>query len=300
MTADGKVGFLGPGDAVVADRMREHFFVLATGRLSELAIDGTVVGGPWEVPEGWGLPNDGRGVPAVDGSVILETTGANRSDQEIAVWRPEAGRPTEPGDLRVIGTARWVYDTTVTVAGQELLAWVDTSSCGADGAGCGLVVTDLNSGLSLVNPAMTQVCPARPKPQPIDKVPAGPGPCAGVSQTVGFSSGYIGGGAFSPNGSRLTVSVALYEGSVNPRATIVVLDTNSLQRGLGTTTEAQSASVRTTAVEVGEPYTALAWSTDGSRLAFVGLTEPQLLDVRTGQSEAFVGVDWSYSIATLG
>ncbi len=275
---------------MIADRVRGDFYVLAAGRVSEVTTDGTVVGGPWPLPDGWGLPNDGAGVPAVDGQIVLETVGGNTSDQEIALWRPAGG------ELRSVGTARWVYDTTVTAAGQKLLAWVDTSTCGADGAGCGLVLTDLDTGDSSIN-ALPQVVDGSQSVSVVcATAPSEPGT---ESTPCKFPNGFIGGGSFSPDGSQLAVSLALYDGNVDPATAIAILSTPVLQSGEATRVGTILEAPRTAEFPVGEPFTASAWSLDGRTLVYLGLSEPGILDVATGQSQSFTGVDWSYSIATL-
>jgi hypothetical protein len=180
------------GDRVVADRAASAMYVLRSGQLIRLRLSEPAgVDGQWTVPTGWQVPNDGSVAEVLDGRVLLERTDLTSANQEIAVWTPATG------ELRSIGTARWVVDATSYPDGVPKVAWIDTD-CDPLSTGCGLVITRLDT--------MESVTVARPE------------------------HGFIGGGAFSDDGRHLAAFVAGQANMpMNPSTDLAVIDTDTFE-----------------------------------------------------------------------
>jgi hypothetical protein len=173
------------GERVVADGSYGAFYVVNGSELVRYGVSLPAgVDGRWTIPDGWELPSHSSHSQVLDGRVILERSDRSRPDHEIAVWTPENG------EIRTMGNARWVVDATMYPDGTPKIAWV-TADCAADGVGCGVVITDLDT---------------------MEERAAGP-----------RSGGLIGGGAFSHDGR-----LALFVGGQGQVADLAVLDLASM------------------------------------------------------------------------
>ena len=239
------------GDRVLANRGdAAAFYVLQSRQLSRVLLPGADVDGTWALPEGWQLPTFPSSNEVLDGRVVLERIDPSAAVHDIALWTPGTG------ELEPIGRARWVVDATVYPNGLPIVAWLD-DDCDPLSTGCGLVVTNLDT--------MESRTVVRPE------------------------FGYIGGGAFSDDGSRLTVFVAGQENMpMNPSVDLAVVDVDTLEMRV----------LPVTNVPVGEPYGFAAWTLDGSSVIFHGLSETRVIDITTGAQRT---LPWeiTYGMATI-
>jgi hypothetical protein len=174
------------GDQVVADAWFGAFYVVSGRDIVRYAVSLPAgVDGQWTLPDGWEVPTHSSHSEVLDGRVILQRIDRTRPYREIAVWTPATG------ELRTIGTARWVVDATTFPDGAPKVAWV-TADCAADGVGCGVVITDLDT---------------------MEERTAGPS-----------AGGLIGGGAFSQDGR-----LALFVGGLDQVADLAVLDLATME-----------------------------------------------------------------------
>ena len=149
-----------------------------------------------------------------------------------------------------------MVDATVYPQGLPIVAWLD-SDCDLLSTGCGLVITDLDT--------MESRTVARPE------------------------HGFIGGGAFSDDGTRLAVFVAGQENMpVDPSAELAVIDVDTLDLRV----------LPGTNLPVGEPYGSAAWTLDGSSVIFHGLSETRVIDVDSG-AQRTLPWDITYGMATI-
>jgi hypothetical protein len=166
------------------------FYVATTPRsLEQLDGNGSVLGGPWQVPKGYELSGQTFGVAgrAVVDGILVQTT-ENNSDHSLAIWNPHTKT------LRYIGRNRWdVIDTyTAPGASTSLIAWI---RAGCKTPGCDISLTDSASAITLLVAA----------------------PAAHY--------GYFYGGAFSPDGSRLAVFASRVAEPDNPAVDLAIIDT---------------------------------------------------------------------------
>jgi hypothetical protein len=174
------------GDQVVADPWFGAFYVISGRDIVRYGVSMPEgVDGQWTLPEGWEVPTHSSHSEVLDGRVILQRIDSTRPYREIAVWTPATG------DIRTIGTARWVIDATTYPDGSPKVAWV-TADCATDGVGCGVVITDLDT-----------------------REERAAGPSAG---------GLIGGGAFSQDGR-----LALFVGGPGQVADLAVLELATME-----------------------------------------------------------------------
>lgn len=239
------------GDQVLANRGDGgSFYVLRERQLSRVRLPGAEIDGTWALPDGWQLPTFSSSNEVLDGLVVLERIDQTAAAHDIALWT------LGTGELEPIGRARWVVDATVYPEGLPILAWLD-DDCDPLSTGCGLVITNLDT--------MESRTVARPE------------------------FGYIGGGAFSDDGSHVAVFVAGQENMpIEPSADLAVVDVGTLaMRVLPGTT-----------VAVGEPIGSAAWTFDGSSVIFHGLSETRVIDITTGAQRT---LPWeiTYSMATI-
>lgn len=234
------------GDQVVADASAGAFYVVSGRDVVRYAVSLPAgVDGPWVLPDGWELPSHSDHTEVLDGRVILQRIDRTRPSREIAVWTPGTG------DIRTIGTARWVVDATMFPDGRPTLAWVGADCTVGDG-GCDVNVTDLDT--------MENRSAGAP------------------------SGGFIGGGAFSPDGR----SLALFSSSKPQAARIAVVDLAPM-------------TVRVldgTAVSTGESFGSATWTLDGRSVIFHGLGDTRVVDVETG-AQRTLPWDVTYSMATI-
>lgn len=234
------------GDQVVADRSYGAFYVARGRDLARYGVSMPAgVDGRWTIPEGWELPSHSSMSEVLDGRVILERSDRSRPDHEIAVWTPESG------DLRSIGRARWVVDATMYPDGRPKVAWVG-ADCPVGDGGCLVTVTDLDTMENRV--------------------------------ALAPSGGFIGGGAFSPDGR----SLALFSSSKAQAAQVAIVDTATM-------------AVRVldgTAVSTGESFGSATWTLDDRSVIYHGLGETRVVDVETG-AQRTLPWDVTYSMATI-
>jgi hypothetical protein len=239
------------GDRILAGRGDGgDVYVVQSRQLSRVRMLGAEVDSTWTLPEGWQLPTFSSSNEVLDGQVVLERIDQTAAVHDIALWTPGTG------ELEPIGRARWVVDATVYPHGLPILAWLD-DDCDGLSTGCGLVITNLDT--------MESRRVARPE------------------------FGYIGGGAFSDDGSHLAVFVAGQQNMpVDPSADLAVVDVETLSMRV----------LPGTNVQVGEPIGSAAWTADGSSVIFHGLSETRVVDVDTGEQRT---LPWeiTYSMATI-
>jgi hypothetical protein len=174
----------------------------------------------------WTLPG-GQVLPspprAVVGGVLTQTD-ENAPDHTLSVWNPTSGH------LAVVGPFRDLIDThTAPGATRSVVAF---TASGCKTTGCGLTITRVPSGT--------------------------PSRIAAPDNAPGF----IGGGAFSPDGNQLAVFVDRVPETFNPGGRHVIVNVAT----------SDATPIVASTVRFGEPFGFATWSPDGSWVYFGGLS----------------------------
>lgn len=212
---------LGPGDAVFASPFIGEVYVAVNGQLERRSVDGHQTAGPWPVPAGYtaGVFQAPR---AVNNGVLIESSERNTAERKLALWDPPTGR------VQPLGSASELIDTHIPAANApSTIARVDCTQPGQP-TKCVLLITNSVTG------EMRRVS----------------SPVAG--------SGFIFGGSFSPDGTRLAAFVSATQGGGNAQLVIVNVNTGDVQ------------PVRSATVAIGEPYGYATWSPSGDWVIFGG------------------------------
>jgi hypothetical protein len=228
-TTDGNVRDLGPGLLVFPNPDAASLYVMlsseSTTTTTTTVIERIDVNG--HVLGGpWTLPTGqvlSNPPRAVIGGVLTQTD-ENAADHTLSVWNPATGLRSTVGPFRA------VIDTyTAANATSSLVAY---TAAGCDTTGCGLTIARIPGG-------------------PSHRVVAPEG-----------APGFIGGGAFSPDGDQLAAFVDRLPERDNPGGNLVIITVG---------TSAADRIVAST-VSFGEPYGFAAWSADSQWLYFGGLS----------------------------
>ncbi len=208
-----------------------------TGTVSLLSNSGAVVGGPWTVPSGYALTYPPRstasGIVVQKVTAPMSPSASPTASPSFAIWNPRTGSIGHVLDL-----GAWLIDTT-TADGHATVAWLRQlrGHCFYPGGDCQLVLTDLTTGL--------------------DRVIAPTG-----------RLGFIGGGAFSPDGTKIAAFIhpdhILGPGLNGQVMKLVIVDVAT-----GTV-----RPVPGSIAEYGEPYGFATWSPDGRWVFFGGFAQP--------------------------
>jgi hypothetical protein len=226
-TADGTVKDLGPGLFVFRHPDGRSLYAVlfsnSTASSATTIIEHVDVDG--HVLGGpWTLPA-GQVLPspprAVVGGVLTQTN-ENAPDHTLSVWNPTTGH------LSVVGPFRDLIDTRTTAGATSSV--VAFSDAGCPTVGCGLTITRFPDG----------------SPRRI-AAPAG-------------APGFIGGGAFSPDGDQLAVFVDRVPEAYNPGGRLVIVTV-----GTGAATPIAASTI-----SFGEPFGFATWSPDGKWVYFGG------------------------------
>lgn len=202
-----------------------------SGTITRLDDRGNRTGGPWPVPAGYRislqfLPKE------LDGRILLARGPIDSGS--LYAWDPEGGGFIQVGD------ARFTVDTYQQPgAAAGTLAWIPQESCQSGLRHCALTITDV----SVTDIAKNQTRTVDP---PSD------------------SNGFIGGGAFSPDGRTLAAFVLAPATKQGPAARLVLVDVAS-----GALHE-----VRGGQISIGETYGFATWDPTGRWLFFGGLQQP--------------------------
>jgi hypothetical protein len=212
---------LGPGDAVFASPFIGEIYVAVNGQLELRSLDGRRTAGPWTVPGGYtaGVFQAPR---AVNNGVLIESSDRSAAERRLALWDPPTGR------VQPLGSVWQLIDTHFSAANApSTIARVDCAQPGQPKL-CVLLLTNSVTGET------RQVS----------------SPVAG--------SGFIFGGAFSPDGTRLAAFVSATQGGGNAQLVIVDVNTGRVQR------------VGNATVGIGEAYGYATWSRSGDWVVFGG------------------------------
>ena len=186
--------------------------------LALIDIDGAVLGGPWQLPDGYALTSPARATSR--GLVVRSPTGG------LALWNP-----LSDSVAGTFGTGGLIIDT-FTAADRSLVARTSGSCSPTE---CHLSIRDVEAGTTTEIPA-----------------PEG-------------LSGFLGGGAFSPDGSNLAAFGTLDRGAVGGgagrRMQLVIVDVTS----------GEATGISKSVDEFGEGYGFATWSRTGRWLFFGGL-----------------------------
>jgi len=228
-TADGTVKDLGPGLLVFTHPDGTSLYVVlsseSTASSTTTLIERVDVDG--HVLGGpWTLPA-GQVLPspprAVVGGVLTQTN-ENAPDHTLSVWNPTTGHRS------VVGSFRDLIDThTSAGATSSVVAFTDA---GCPTVGCGLTITRVPDG----------------SPRRIAAPEGAPG--------------FIGGGAFAPDGNQLAVFVDRLPEANNPGGRLVIV----------TVATGAATPVAASTVSFGEPFGFATWSPDGRWVYFGGLS----------------------------
>jgi hypothetical protein len=228
--ADGDLVFAAPG----ADRLYAATSPVTDplgGGVFLINTSGARLGGPWPVPAGYSLTDPPRAT-ATGIAITTPVTQSTPGPVQLALWDPRSGL------VRRLGPMQGLIDTAAR-ASRDLMAWTRDSGRVAEGTWryqgrfvegsyhlSDVVVYDTATGASRVVPA-----------------PAG-------------SLGFIGGGAFSPDGSKLAAFVQLNHvlgpGLNGQVMELVIIDTAT----------GKLHQVRGSRAEYGEAYGFATWSPD--------------------------------------
>ncbi len=253
--AGGSAHDLGPANLVFGASDNRSVWVASTSRdsaaVTKLDEHGDRIGGPWTVPAGYHISQ--QFLPKEIGGRILVLLGPVDS-RSLYAWDPAGG-----GFSR-IGDALFVVDTyRHPDASAEALAWVPEASCRSGLRRCSLALTDIASNLT------------RTVDAPRD------------------SNGFIGGGAYSPDGRTLAAFVEAAPTKQGPAARLVLIDTAS-----GAVQE-----VRGSQIGVGESYGFATWDPTGKWLFFGGFPGNMLVH-RVGTDDAVaLGLPARYTSVAL-
>jgi WD40-like Beta Propeller Repeat len=240
---------IGDGQLVFPSPLKSELYVATTtdqsspgqtagGTVSLLSNGGTIVGGPWTVPSGYALTYPPRSTASgiVVEKVIAAPIGPSASltaAPTLAIWNPRTG---SIGHVLDLGAG--LIDTT-TADGHTTVAWLRAlrGHCFYPRGDCQLVLTDLTTGL--------------------DRVIAPTG-----------SLGFLGGGAFSPDGTKIAAFIhpghILGPGLNGQVMKLVIVD---VATGI-------VRPVPGSIAEYGEPYGFATWSPDGRWVFFGGFSQP--------------------------
>ena len=202
-----------------------------------ITTTGKNLGGPWTVPSGYALTDPPRSTASgiVVATVIaapISPSASLTASPTLAIWNPMTGSIGHVLDL-----AASFIDTT-TADGHTTVAWLRAlrGHCFYPAGDCQLVLTDLTTGLDRV----------------IALPPGG--------------LGFIGGGAFSPDGKTLAAFIhpdhILGPGLNGQVMKLVIIDVAT-----GTV-----RPVPGSLAEYGEPYGFATWSPDGRWMFFGGFS----------------------------
>jgi hypothetical protein len=202
-----------------------------------ITMTGTNLGGPWTAPSGYALTYPPRSTASgiVVEKVIappISPSASPTASPTLAIWNPRTGSIGHVLDLGGAG----LIDTT-TADGHTTVAWLRElrGHCFYPGGDCQLVLTDLTTGL--------------------DRVIAPTG-----------SLGFLGGGAFSPDGTKIAAFIhpdhILGPGLNGQVMKLVIVDVAT-----GTV-----RPVPGSIAEYGEPYGFATWSPDGRWVFFGGFS----------------------------
>jgi WD40 repeat protein len=195
----------------------------------------------------------GKSYAVAEGLITFRQDG---TDRWLETWDPN----TETV-VHTIGNA-WTVVAVHTDAGTgtSVVAWIPTS-CPARSTGfCDLSLTELPS-----NRTHTIAAPVN-------------------------SFGFMGGGAFSPDGRTLAAMIDVSSRfAADPRGQLVLVDTMSdeLRRVAGST------------LIIGEPYAYVVWTPDGSQLVFGGLDDTAKIYRLTDSVARDTKIPGSYSLTIV-
>ena len=208
-----------------------------------ITTTGKDLGGPWPTPQGYWIASPPRAT--TEGIVVqkviapISPSALPAASPTLAIWNPMTGSIGHVFDL---GAS--LIDTT-TVDGHTTVAWLRElrGHCFYPGEDCQLVLTDLTTGL--------------------DRVIAPPG-----------GLGFIGGGAFSPDGKTLAAFTLVHSNLTNDTMQLALIDV-----GTG-----QVSPVSKSTGQFGEPYGFATWSPSGQSVFFGGVGQ-----IRTSFQELRIG-----------
>jgi len=202
-------------------------------------LTGKDLGGPWRIPHGYSISSPPRAT--TEGIVVdpISPSPSPTASPTLAIWNPRTGSIGHVLDLGVR-----LIDTT-TADGHTTVAWLRElrGHCFYPGEDCQLVLTDLTTGL--------------------DRVIAPPG-----------GLGFIGGGAFSPDGKTLAAFTLVHSKLTNDTMQLALIDV-----GTG-----RVSPVSKSTGQFGEPYGFATWSPSGQSVFFggVGQIRTSFQDLRIG------------------
>ena len=236
---------IGDGQLVFPSPLRSELYAATTtdqaplgGTVSLLSNSGTVVGGPWTVPSGYALTYPPRSTASgiVVEKVIappISPTASLTASPTLAIWNLRTG---SIGHVLDLGAG--LIDT-MTADGHTTVAWLRElrGRCFYPGGDCQLVLTDLTTGL--------------------DRVIAPTG-----------SLGFLGGGAFSPDGTKIAAFIHL-DHILGPGLNGQVMKLVIVDVATGIV-----RPVPGSIAEYGEPYGFATWSPDGRWVFFGGFSQP--------------------------
>jgi hypothetical protein len=251
---------LGPASFVFGGSDNHAIWTATTsqnsGTVTRLDDRGNRTGGPWTIPDGYRvslhfLPKE------IDGRILLARGPVD--SRSLYAWDPRRGGFIRVGDT--LFTIDTYYHPGVSAG---TLAWVPQNSCRRGLRKCALAISDISTK-GITKKQTRTVDP------PND------------------SNGFIGGGAFSPDGRTLSAFVGTTPTHQGPAARLVLVDVAS-----GAVHE-----VRGGQIAIGESYGFATWDPTGRWLFFGGLQQPLLVH-RSGTDDA-VALDLpaSYTSAAL-
>jgi PASTA domain len=236
---------LGPASFVFSGSDNRTVWTATTtrdsGAVSRLDEHGNPTGGPWTIPAGYRISLNF--LPKEIAGRILLARGLN-PPRVLYAWGPEGGKRMHLGDVL------FTVDTYRRPGASEgALAWIPQASCRSGLRRCALTLTNVSA-----------------KGTPTNKRTIDP---------PGDSNGFIGGGAFSPDGRTLAAFVEATPTQQGPAARLVLVDVAS-----GAVHE-----VRGGQISIGESYGFANWDSTGRWLFFGGFPE-HLLVHRAGTDDA--------------
>jgi hypothetical protein len=236
---------LGPASFVFSSSDNRTVWTATTtrdsGTVTRLDQHGNRTGGPWTIPAGYRISLNF--LPKEIAGRILLARGLN-PPRVLYGWDPEGGERMHLGDVL------FTVDTYQRPAASEgVLAWIPQASCRSGLRRCALTFTDVSATGTATN-----------------------------NRTIdppGDSNGFIGGGAFSPDGRTLAAFVEATPTQQGPAARLVLVDVAS-----GAVHE-----VRGGQISIGESHGFANWDPSGRWLFFGGFPE-HLLVHRAGTDDA--------------
>jgi hypothetical protein len=228
-----------------------------SGTVTRLDDRGNRTGGPWTIPDGYRislnfLPKE------IDGRILL-LRGSLNPPHALYAWDPKNGKRVRLGDvLFTVDT----YQQPGVSAGT--LAWVPQDTCRRGLRQCALTISDLSSQ-----------DPAKNKTRTVDP--------------PSDSNGFIGGGAFSPDGRTLAAFVEATPTHQGPAARLVLVDVAS----------GAVRDVRGGQISIGESYGFATWDPTGRWLFFGGFPRPLLVHRNDTDDAVALNLPASYTSAAL-